>query len=202
MLQKILSYLNKKSKDYNYCCDILGNYIYNIQSDVITRLKKVNDKYVLMTSERGKDTIKFMSNDQDEALLMTLLLLEKNRYSNKRSELSCNDINDVMVIMEHAKNSFEFASPELNVCKDNNFSVVNIDNNYLVIFKADNKKYIVFNTQSDELWAYQVAFNYSLELDNYYYINKELVKNHIITDELGKEYLYRFLELNKYEILS
>ncbi|WP_458787154.1 hypothetical protein [Vallitalea sediminicola] len=23
--------------------------------------------------------------------------------------------------------------------------------------------------------------------------------NHIITDELGKEYLYRFLELNKYE---
>ncbi|QUH28782.1 hypothetical protein [Vallitalea guaymasensis] len=202
MLQKILSYLNKKSKDYNYCCDILGNYIYNIQSDVITRLKKVNDKYVLMTSERGKDTIKFMSNDQDEALLMTLLLLEKTRYSNKRSELSCNDINDVMVIMEHAKNSFEFASPELNVCKDNNFSVVNIDNNYLVIFKADNKKYIVFNTQSDELWAYQVAFNYSLELDNYYYINKELVENHIITDELGKEYLYRFLELNKYEILS
>ncbi|WP_113672382.1 hypothetical protein [Vallitalea guaymasensis] len=202
MLQKILSYLNKKSKDYNYCCDILGNYIYNIQSDVITRLKRVNDKYVLMTSERGKDTIKFMSNDQDEALLMTLLLLEKNRYSNKRSELSCNDINDVMVIMEHAKNSFEFASPELNVCKDNNFSVVNIDNNYLVIFKADNKKYIVFNTQSDELWAYQVAFNYSLELDNYYYINKELVENHIITDELGKEYLYRFLELNKYEILS
>ncbi|GMQ59604.1 hypothetical protein AN1V17_40010 [Vallitalea sediminicola] len=89
--------------------------------------------------------------------------------------------------------------PNHYISKDNNFSVVNIHNNYLVIFKTDNKKYIVFNTQSDELWAYQVAFNYSLELDNYYYINKELMDNHIITDELGKEYLYRFLELNKYE---
>lgn len=70
---------------------------------------------------------------------------------------------------------------------------------YRVIFNAGNKKYIILNTYLDKLWAFRVALNYSLKLDNFYLINKELIDNGVIADELGKEYLYNFLELSKYD---
>ncbi|GKX30985.1 hypothetical protein SH1V18_34650 [Vallitalea longa] len=62
MLHIILDYLDKRSKKFNNFCDILRNYIYNTQADVIIILKKVDDKYVLGTSERGNDTIKLIFN--------------------------------------------------------------------------------------------------------------------------------------------
>lgn len=202
MLHKILDYLEKKSKNFNYSCDIFGNYIYNTQSDGITRLKKVDDNFVLGTSERGNDTIKLIFKDREEALLTTLLYLEKSRYFHARSELLNNDINDVITIMEQAKRILTYASPELNLATDNNYYVEKNSNNYQVIFKTNNKKYKILNTDSDEIWAYQVALNYSLELDNYYYINKELIENDIISKCLGEKFLYQFLELSKYESVN
>lgn len=201
MLQKVLEYLKVRSNSYNYCCDILGNKIYTTQSDSITILRKVENDYALITSERGRETVRLLFCKLEEALLMTLLLLEKNRYFNKRRKLISNHIKDINSVMKHARDNLMYASPVLDDCNNNkNFYVENINSNYWVVFCTNVEKYLILNTGSDKLWAYQVAFNHSLKLDNYFHINKELIESHIISAVLGKEYLYKFLELNKYEI--